>query len=1006
MYDFIGSRKRKYLLNNSPEKQQKLGVNHNNIVDSVSDDESLLESSDSDQQNDSNSKKDDLSTIPEPHSEEKVEEEHANNKNKEENIAIKKEFKKSVEKKPVKQIERRPAVFVEVDRSPEIQAVRLKLPILGEEQTVMEYINENNIVILTGETGSGKTTQVPQFLYEAGYAKDKIIGITEPRRVAAISMSERVATEMNLSNKIVSYLIRFEGNTSPETKIKFMTDGVLLKEIQTDFSLNKYSVIILDEAHERSVHTDILIGLLSRIVPYRNKHGNPLKLIIMSATLRIEDFRENTRLFKTPPPVVNIEARQYPVFLHFNKRTPDNYLLETFRKTVKIHTTLPEGGILIFLTGQLEINSLVRKLRKVFPYKNIKNSTSNNNEENVELDSDGDEIEWSMKRAIRNAKKRHKNSKTIVPNVNLDDYDVLSDDADADLNEIDDRIDDESDDEEYMNLVNLSNTQPLWVLPMYSLLPSHKQAKVFKPPPEGTRLCVVSTNVAETSLTIPNIKYVIDTGKQKTRYYDKITGVSAFVITNCSKAAANQRAGRAGRTGPGHCYRLYSSAVFNDEFQNFAIPDIQRKPVDDLMLQMKSMGIEKVVNFPFPSAPDLLQLRYAETRLILLGALESKQKSIEENDYTAKITDLGKAISAFPVAPRFGKMLALSHQHDLLPYTVCMVAGLSVQEVLLEVALDNEGRKSKWATTRRSWAGTGNSLYMGDPMILLQAIGAAEYAGSINKLDEFCTQNGLRPKALTEIRKLRIQLTNDINLNMPNLNLYVDPKMHPPSDFQAKLLRQILLSGLGDHVARKINENELKVNEDKRKFKYAYNCCEMEEPVFIHSCSVLKKKAPEWVVYQDIYESKIGDESKIFIRGITAIEPEWLAKYVPMLCNFSEPLSDPEPRYCSTKGRIYCHVDATFGKSGWSLPVCEIEYPNNFESYKWFAYFLLEGVVFEKLCKYKNSLLSNPNTMIKNWARLLPRTTALLNSLTSNLVNTRDKLIESWKSDPKCKYLL
>lgn len=819
-------------------------------------------------------------------------------------------------------------------------------------------------------------------------------------------MSERVATEMNLSNKIVSYLIRFEGNTTPETKIKFMTDGVLLKEIQTDFALKKYSVIILDEAHERSVYTDILIGLLSRIVPYRNKHNDPLKLIIMSATLRIEDFTENTRLFKIPPPVINIETRQYPVSIHFNKKTPDDYLLEAFRKTVKIHTTLPEGGILIFLTGQLEVNSLMRKLRKAFPYKNIKNSTIKNDEEKPELDSDGEVVEWSMKKAIRNAKKRHKKLRTELPEVNLDDYDVLSDDADADLKELDDK-NDLSDDEEYMSLVNLSNTQPLWVLPMYSLLPSHKQAKVFKPPPEGTRLCVVSTNVAETSLTIPNIKYVVDAGRQKTRIYDKITGVSAFVITYCSKAAANQRAGRAGRTGPGHCYRLYSSAVFNDQFKNFAVPDIQRKPVDDLMLQMKSMGIDKVVNFPFPSAPDFLQLRYAETRLTLLGALQSKTKNSLESDYTAKISALGKAISAFPVAPRFGKMLALSHQHDLLPYTICMVAGLSVQEVLLEVTLDNEGQQnSKWATTRRSWAGTGNSLYMGDPMVLLRAIGAAEYAGSVNKLEEFCTQNGLRPKAITEIRKLRIQLTNDINLNMPELNLFVDPKMNPPSDFQAKLLRQILLSGLGDHVARKINENELKENEDKRKFKYAYKCCEMEDPVFIHSCSVLKKKVPEWVVYQDIYETRLGDSTKIFIRGITAIEPEWLTKYVPLLCNFSEPLNDPEPRYCSNKGRIYCHVNATFGKSGWTLPVSEIEYPDNLDSYKWFAYFLLDGVVFEKLSKYKNSLLSKPNTMTKNWARLLPRTDALLKTLAAKLVNTRDKLLEAWKTDSKCKGLL
>lgn len=253
-----------------------------------------------------------------------------------------KDSKKTSESKPTA-IERRPAVYIHVDRTSEIQAARLKLPILGEEQVIMETINENNIVILAGETGSGKTTQVPQFLYEAGYAEKKMIGVTEPRRVAAISMSKRVAHEMNISSDIVSYLIRFEGNTTESTKIKFMTDGVLLKEIESDFTLNKYSVIILDEAHERSVYTDILVGLLSRIVPLRQKRGSPLKLIIMSATLRVEDFTKNRQLFKVPPPVLSVETRQFPVTIHFNKYTTDDYVKEAYNKTIKIHTKLPEG---------------------------------------------------------------------------------------------------------------------------------------------------------------------------------------------------------------------------------------------------------------------------------------------------------------------------------------------------------------------------------------------------------------------------------------------------------------------------------------------------------------------------------------------------------------------------------------------------------------------------------------------------------------------------------------
>lgn len=850
----------------------------------------------------------------------------------------------NIEKAP-EAIDRKPAVYVHVSRVAEVQAARLKLPILAEEQVIMETINENNIIILAGETGSGKTTQVPQFLYEAGYAEHKMIAVTEPRRVAAISMSKRVAHEMNLSTDVVSYLIRFEGNTTDSTKIKFMTDGVLLKEIEADFVLSKYSVIILDEAHERSVYTDILVGLLSRIVPLRQKRGNPLKLIVMSATLRVEDFTNNRQLFKKPPPVMNVETRQFPVTIHFNKHTTDDYINEAYNKTVKIHTKLPEGGILIFLTGQQEVNNLVRKLRKAFPY-NGKAQKKEKTEENTqpgEQKSDNDDSEsddeFNIHKAIKQVKKSKKKlaSQLAVSKINLDDYKLPSDDTEADLLDANSDNEAESDSElgSDSNLEHLpalkkaGATQPLWVLPLYSLLPSHKQQLVFDPPPEGARLCVVSTNVAETSLTIPNIKYVVDSGRQKTRLYDKVTGVSAFVVTFASKAAANQRSGRAGRTSAGHCYRLYSSAKYNDDFIDFAMPDIQKKPVEDLMLQMKCMGIDKVVNFPFPSPPDVVQLKVAEDKLKLLGALEPVPNSMNLN----RVTNLGKAIAAFPVAPRFGKMLALSHQQNLLPYTACLVAALSVQEVFTEVSTQDEDeqivRKSKWQQKRKIWAGTGNTLLLGDPGILLRAVGAAEYAHSTGKLEEFCQTNGMRVKAVTEIRKLRIQLTNEINLNMPDVELSVDPKLSPPTDIHAKLLRQILLAGMGDQVARLIPQDEINDKDDKRKLKYAYKRHDMVDPVFLHSSSVLRSSRPEWVVYQEIYELRNGDTTKMFMRGVTAIEPEWLLIYSNGLCNIKTIKEDPSPRYNERNGKIYCHCEATFGQSAWEIPAAEIEMPVN-----------------------------------------------------------------------------
>ena len=271
---------------------------------------------------------------------------------------------------------RQPVVTVE--RSEELQAKRLELPILAEEDTIMEAIRLHSVVVLCGETGSGKTTQVPQFLYEAGFGypgseNPGMIGITQPRRVAAMSMATRIGQELSLPPSRVSYQIRYDATTSSTTSIKFMTDGVLLRELANDFLLNKYSVLIVDEAHERSVNTDVLIGTLSRVVKLREKMWRdgkegikPLRLIIMSATLRVTDFTENTSLFKQPPPLINVAARQHPVTMHFNRKTRPDYLGEAYKKVSKIHARLPPGGILVFLTGQNEISTLCKRLEKQF----------------------------------------------------------------------------------------------------------------------------------------------------------------------------------------------------------------------------------------------------------------------------------------------------------------------------------------------------------------------------------------------------------------------------------------------------------------------------------------------------------------------------------------------------------------------------------------------------------------------------------------------------------------
>ena len=728
-----------------------------------------------------------------------------------------------------------PAIFIEVKRKPEIQAARLQLPILAEEQAIMEAVHDNDVVILCGETGSGKTTQVPQFLYEAAYTKRGLIGVTEPRRVAAVTMSRRVSQELNVSTDLVSYQIRYEGNVTDKTIMKFMTDGVLLKEIENDFFLSKYSVIVIDEAHERSVFTDILMGLLSRIVPMRKSQGNQLKLVIMSATLRVQDFTLNSRLFSSPPPIVTVESRQFPVIVHFNKRTPDDYVNEAFRKVCKIHRTLPPGGILVFVTGQAEVHGLCRKLQQTFP---LNSEESNTKRPDGKLGGRSNEEVDLDKYAVT----------PVIEERGAEDEDLGEDVGEESL-------DFDLEDSAFTPLVD--RHLPMYVLPLYSLLSSQQQAKVFQPPPEGTRLCVVATNVAETSLTIPNVKYVVDAGLVKRRYYDKATGVSSFKITWTSQASADQRAGRAGRVEPGHCYRLYSSAVYTNEFEKFSPPEISRRPVDDLVLQMKDMNIDKVVNFPFPTPPDVNALQSAEKLLLNLGALQEKKTA--KGNVNAVVTPLGRAMAKFPVSPRYAKMLCLGQQESCMEYVIAIVSALTVKEIFVDDKKESKSgqiskeERRRISMLRRSWAGRGESQKLGDAMVLLRAVGSSEYAGSSKT---FCSENGLRHKAMLEIRKLRSQLTRSVNLMNPEAKVMLDPRMSPPSLVQCKALRQICLSGLGDQVAQKI------AVENGRHLRNAYSCMALDEPVFIHPSSALFDVLPDYVIYQELVET-----SKLFMKG-------------------------------------------------------------------------------------------------------------------------------------------
>ncbi len=692
----------------------------------------------------------------------------------------------------------RKAFSVQVERSSEIKDARLGLPVVAEEQKIMEAIYNNPVVVIWGATGSGKTTQVPQFLFEAGFGSPDspnpgMIGVTQPRRVAAVSMAKRVNEELGSMAGKVSYQIRFESSASEKTAIKYMTDGILIREIANDFALLKYSAIIIDEAHERGTNTDILIGMVSRIVDLRESMRKedpeimPLKLIIMSATLRISDFLENPNLFRRgAPPLIQAEGRQYPVTIHFTRRTQRDYVEEVFMKISKGHKKLPPGGMLVFLTGQNEITTLLRRLNDAFPTTH--------------------ESQAPIQRAhIAAINAPVEDEDLDVGQANFD-YDQIGDGSDDNGDKFDSE-DDKDFDVPDMEYSSPASTQ-IHVLPLYSQLQTKDQLRVFSPPPDNARLIVLATNVAETSLTIPGIRYVFDCGRAKDKKYDRLTGVQNFAIGWISKASASQRAGRAGRTGPGHCYRLYSSAVYERDFLEHTEPEILRMPVEGVVLQLKSMDLQHVVNFPFPTPPDRQSLAKAEKLLAYLGAISS----------TGKITAIGRELSIYPLSPRFSKMLLIGHQHNCMAYTIALVAALAVPDIFIpgnqldlspaspssinttpeDRQADASRAKRKKDYTQASSLFSRNSPHA-DALKVFTALCAYAYAPIPF---DFCNQFFLRPKALLEASHLRQQLHNIVRSNHPNLlpGVY-NPKLPEPSTKQLKALTQIVAAAFVDQVA-------------------------------------------------------------------------------------------------------------------------------------------------------------------------------------------------------------
>jgi pre-mRNA-splicing factor ATP-dependent RNA helicase DHX38/PRP16 len=394
------------------------------------------------------------------------------------------EGEKNVGSKFAQHMKKQDAGQSDFSRTKSLREQREYLPAFAVREELLRVVRDNQVIIVVGQTGSGKTTQLTQFLYEDGYAKNGLIGCTQPRRVAAMSVAKRVSEEMEVPlGGLVGYAIRFEDCTSKDTQIKYMTDGVLLRESLTNPDLDQYSCIIMDEAHERALNTDVLMGLIKKVLTRRRD----LKLIVTSATMNSDRFAR----FYGGAPEFFIPGRTFPVDIQYSRSPCEDYVDSAVRQVLAIHVSQPTGDILVFMTGQEDI------------------------EVTCELIAE--------------------------------------------------------------RLAQLNDPPKLSILPIYSQMPADLQAKIFDRAAPGVRKVIVATNIAETSLTVDGIMYVVDCGFSKLKVYNPRMGMDTLQITPVSQANASQRAGRAGRTGPGKAFHLYTERAFRDEFYIATIPEIQRQ---------------------------------------------------------------------------------------------------------------------------------------------------------------------------------------------------------------------------------------------------------------------------------------------------------------------------------------------------------------------------------------------------------------------------------------------
>ncbi|KAL6094526.1 dhx8 [Pungitius sinensis] len=625
---------------------------------------------------------------------------------------------------------------------------RESLPIYKLKEQLIQAVHDNQILIVIGETGSGKTTQITQYLAEAGYTTRGKIGCTQPRRVAAMSVAKRVSEEYGCClGQEVGYTIRFEDCTSPETVIKYMTDGMLLRECLIDSELGQYAIIMLDEAHERTIHTDVLFGLLKKTVMKRTD----MKLIVTSATLDAVKFSQ----YFYEAPIFTIPGRTYPVEVLYTKEPETDYLDASLITVMQIHLTEPPGDVLVFLTGQEEIDTACEIL--------------------------------------------YDRMKSLGPDV-----------------------------------------PELIILPVYSALPSEMQTRIFDPAPPGSRKVVIATNIAETSLTIDGIYYVVDPGFVKQKVYNSKTGIDQLVVTPISQAQAKQRAGRAGRTGPGKTYRLYTERAYRDEMLTTNVPEIQRTNLASTVLSLKAMGINDLLSFDFMDAPPMETLITAMEQLYTLGALDDE----------GLLTRLGRRMAEFPLEPMLCKMLIMSVHLGCSEEMLTIVSMLSVQNVFYRP-------KDKQALADQKKAKFHQPE--GDHLTLL----AVYNSWKNNKFSNpWCYENFIQARSLRRAQDIRKQM----------LGIMDRHKLDVVSCGKATVrVQKAICSGFFRNAAKKDPQEGYRTLID-------------QQVVYIHPSSALFNRQPEWVVYHELVLT-----TKEYMREVTTIDPRWLVEFSPAFFKVSDP---------------------------------------------------------------------------------------------------------------------